>query len=207
MRSWTSQPSIGLCLISLLLSLLPTSGEFVSEFPSPRVSFFPHPWPYRLGWPCQELKLPPASLSGSWGVLGPPTTSRWQPFLKLPYRIVLCKTELLASCNSVTIRCLYISQWHFLLIKADYASAHWRRVNYWPVHLIQTLLTHRTAWRCSTANLMFYFTPCRRGFFASIISFSSCSSGAEISGTNSGKELPDKWALDPVRARRSEASQ
>jgi hypothetical protein len=32
------------------------------------------------GWPCQKLKLPPASLSGSWGVLGPLTTSRWQPF-------------------------------------------------------------------------------------------------------------------------------
>jgi hypothetical protein len=65
--------------MSLLISLLPTSGEFESEFPSPRVilSFFPPPWPYRLGWPYQELKLSPASLSGSWGVLGPPTTSRW----------------------------------------------------------------------------------------------------------------------------------
>jgi hypothetical protein len=74
-----SQPSTVLCFMSLLVSLLPTSGEFVSEFPSPRVilSFFPPPWPYRLGWVCQELKLPPASLSGSWGVLGPPTTSRW----------------------------------------------------------------------------------------------------------------------------------
>jgi hypothetical protein len=68
--------------LSLLMSLLPASGEMLSEFPSPRVilSFFPHPWPYRLGWVCQELKLPPASLSGSRGVLGPPITSRWQPF-------------------------------------------------------------------------------------------------------------------------------
>jgi hypothetical protein len=74
-----SQPSTVLCFMSLLMSLLPTSVEVVLEFPSPRVilSFFPPPWPYRLGWPCQELKLPPASLSGSWGVLGPPTTSRW----------------------------------------------------------------------------------------------------------------------------------
>jgi hypothetical protein len=49
------------------MSLLPASGEILSEFPSPRVipSFFPPPRPYRLGWPCQELKLPPASLSGS----------------------------------------------------------------------------------------------------------------------------------------------
>jgi hypothetical protein len=63
------------------MSLLPASGEMLSEFPSPRVilSFFPHPWPYRLGWPCQELNLPAASLSGSWAVLGPATTSRWQP--------------------------------------------------------------------------------------------------------------------------------
>jgi hypothetical protein len=77
-----SQPSTVLCFMSLLMSLLPASGEFLSEFPSPRVilSFFPHPWSYRLGWPCQELKLPPASLSGSWGVLGPLTTSMWQPF-------------------------------------------------------------------------------------------------------------------------------
>jgi hypothetical protein len=76
-----SQPPTVLCFMSLLMSLLPASGEFVSEFPSPRVilSFFPHPWPYRLWWLCQELKLPPASLSGSWGVLGPPTMSRWQP--------------------------------------------------------------------------------------------------------------------------------
>jgi hypothetical protein len=52
-----SQPSTVLCFMSLLVSLLPTSGEFVSEFPSPRVilSFFPPPWPYRLGWRCQEL--------------------------------------------------------------------------------------------------------------------------------------------------------
>jgi hypothetical protein len=58
-----SQPSNVLCFMSLLMSLLPTSREFVSEFPSSRVilSFFPPPWPYRLGWPCQELKLPPAS--------------------------------------------------------------------------------------------------------------------------------------------------
>jgi hypothetical protein len=63
-----SHPSTVLCFMSLLMSLLPASGEFVSEFHSPRVilSFFPPPWPYRLGWPCQELKLPPASLSGSW---------------------------------------------------------------------------------------------------------------------------------------------
>jgi hypothetical protein len=75
-------PSTVLCFMSLLMSLLPTSGEFVSEFPSPRIvlGFFPSPWPYWLGWPCQELKLPPASFSGSWGVLGPPSTSRWQPF-------------------------------------------------------------------------------------------------------------------------------
>jgi hypothetical protein len=61
-----SQPSTVLCFMSLLMSLLPASGKFLSEFPSPRVilSFFPHPWPYRLGWACQELKLPPASLSG-----------------------------------------------------------------------------------------------------------------------------------------------
>jgi hypothetical protein len=43
-------------------------------------SLFNPPWPYRLGWPCQELKLPPASLSVSWGVLGPLTTLRWQTF-------------------------------------------------------------------------------------------------------------------------------
>jgi hypothetical protein len=74
-----SQPSTVMCFMSLLMSLLPTSGDILSEFPSPRdiFSFFPPPWPYRLGWPCQELKLPPALLSGSWGVLGPPTTSRW----------------------------------------------------------------------------------------------------------------------------------
>jgi hypothetical protein len=40
-----SQPYTVLCFMSLLKSLLPTSGEFVSEFPSPRVilSFFPPP--------------------------------------------------------------------------------------------------------------------------------------------------------------------
>jgi hypothetical protein len=40
-----SQPSTVLCFMSLLMSLLPASGELVSEFPSPRVilSFFPHP--------------------------------------------------------------------------------------------------------------------------------------------------------------------
>jgi hypothetical protein len=40
-----SQPSTVLCFMSLLMSLLPTSGEFVSEFPSPRaiLSFFPPP--------------------------------------------------------------------------------------------------------------------------------------------------------------------
>jgi hypothetical protein len=40
-----SQPSTVLCFMSLLMSLLPASGEFFSEFPSPRVilSFFPHP--------------------------------------------------------------------------------------------------------------------------------------------------------------------
>jgi hypothetical protein len=40
-----SQPSPVLCFMLLLMSLLPTSGEFVSEFPSPRVilSFFPPP--------------------------------------------------------------------------------------------------------------------------------------------------------------------
>jgi hypothetical protein len=39
------RPSIVLCFISLLMSLLSASGEFVSEFPSSRVilSFFPHP--------------------------------------------------------------------------------------------------------------------------------------------------------------------
>jgi hypothetical protein len=73
-----SQPSTVLCFMSLLMSLLPTSREFVSEFPSRVILiFFPPPWPYRFGWPCQELKLPPALLSASWGVLGPPTTLRW----------------------------------------------------------------------------------------------------------------------------------
>jgi hypothetical protein len=74
-----SQPSTVLFFMLLLMSLLSTAGEFVSEFHSPRVilSFSPPPWPYWLGWPCQELKLPPAPLSGSWGLLGPPTTSRW----------------------------------------------------------------------------------------------------------------------------------
>jgi hypothetical protein len=74
-----SQPSTILCFMSLLKSLLPTSGEFVSQFPSPMVilSFFPPPWLYWLGWVCQDLKSPPASLSGSWGVSGPPTMSRW----------------------------------------------------------------------------------------------------------------------------------
>jgi hypothetical protein len=40
-----SQPSTVLCFMLLPISLLPTSGEFVSEFPSPRVilSFFPPP--------------------------------------------------------------------------------------------------------------------------------------------------------------------
>jgi hypothetical protein len=86
--------------MSLLMSLLPASGEFVSEFPSPRVilSFFPHPWPYRLGWPCQELKLPPASLSVLWGVLGPLTTSRWQPFERVNLRTEL---EIKFSGNEV----------------------------------------------------------------------------------------------------------
>jgi hypothetical protein len=80
------QTSTVLCLMSLLMSLLQASGEILSEFPSPRVilSFFLHPWPYRLGWPCQEIKLPPASLSVTWGVLGPLTTSRWQPFFLSP---------------------------------------------------------------------------------------------------------------------------
>jgi hypothetical protein len=32
-----SRPSTVLCFMSLLMSLLPASGEFVSEFPSPRV--------------------------------------------------------------------------------------------------------------------------------------------------------------------------
>jgi hypothetical protein len=69
-----SWPSTVLCF----MSLLPASGEFVSAFPSPRVvSFFLHSWPYRLGWPYQELKLTPALLSGSWGVLGSPTTLRF----------------------------------------------------------------------------------------------------------------------------------
>jgi hypothetical protein len=73
-----SWPPTVLCFMSLLMSLLLASGEFVSEFPSPRVihSFFPHSWPYQLGWLYQELKLPPASLSVSWVVLGTPTTSR-----------------------------------------------------------------------------------------------------------------------------------
>jgi hypothetical protein len=72
------QPSTVLCFMSLQMSLLPGSGEFLSEFSSPRVIliFFPLPWPYRLGRPCQELKLPPALLSGSWGILGPLTTLR-----------------------------------------------------------------------------------------------------------------------------------
>jgi hypothetical protein len=70
-----SQPPTVLCFMSLLMSLLPASGEFLSEFPPP--------WPYRLGWRCQELKLPLASLSGSWGVPGPLTTSRWQPFKRV----------------------------------------------------------------------------------------------------------------------------
>jgi hypothetical protein len=40
-----SQPSTVLCFMSLLMSLLPASGEMLSEFPSPRVilSFFPPP--------------------------------------------------------------------------------------------------------------------------------------------------------------------
>jgi hypothetical protein len=40
-----SQPSTVLCFMSLLMSLLSASGEFLSEFPSPRVilSFFPPP--------------------------------------------------------------------------------------------------------------------------------------------------------------------
>jgi hypothetical protein len=40
-----SRPSTVLCFMSLLMSLLPASGKFLSEFPSPRVilSFFPHP--------------------------------------------------------------------------------------------------------------------------------------------------------------------
>jgi hypothetical protein len=40
----TGLPSTVLCFMSLLMSLLPASGEFV-EFPSPRVilRFFPHP--------------------------------------------------------------------------------------------------------------------------------------------------------------------
>jgi hypothetical protein len=40
-----SQLSTVLCFMSLLMSLLLTSGEFLSEFPSPRVmlSFFPPP--------------------------------------------------------------------------------------------------------------------------------------------------------------------
>jgi hypothetical protein len=40
-----SRPSTVLCFMSLLMSLLPISWEFVSEFPSPRVilSFFPPP--------------------------------------------------------------------------------------------------------------------------------------------------------------------
>jgi hypothetical protein len=52
------------------MSLLPAFEEFVSEFPSLGVllRFFPHPLLYGLGWPYQELKLPPASLSGSWGI-------------------------------------------------------------------------------------------------------------------------------------------
>jgi hypothetical protein len=61
-----SRPSTVLCFMSLLSA----SGEFVSEFPSPRVFFLASF--HRLGWPNQE--------SGSWGILGPPTTSRWQPF-------------------------------------------------------------------------------------------------------------------------------
>jgi hypothetical protein len=66
-----SRPSTVLCFMSLVMSLLPASAEFVSEFPSPRVilsfflNFFLHPWPYRLGWPYQELELPPALVSGS----------------------------------------------------------------------------------------------------------------------------------------------
>jgi hypothetical protein len=72
-------PSTALCFMSLMVTLLLAPGEFVSEFPSPRfiLSFFPHPWLYRLGWPYQELKISPASLSGSRGVLGLPTTSMW----------------------------------------------------------------------------------------------------------------------------------
>jgi hypothetical protein len=66
-----SRPSTVLCFMSLLMLLLPASGECVSEFPSPRVilSFLPYPWPCCLGWPYQELKLPLASLSGSWAVM------------------------------------------------------------------------------------------------------------------------------------------
>jgi hypothetical protein len=73
-----SRPSTVLCIMSLLMSLLPASGEFMSEFPSPRVilSFFPHLRLYRLGWLYQELKVPPSLLSRSGGILDPPTTSR-----------------------------------------------------------------------------------------------------------------------------------
>jgi hypothetical protein len=48
-----SQPSTVLCF----MSPLPPSGEILSEFPSPRVilSFFPHPWPYRLGGSARSL--------------------------------------------------------------------------------------------------------------------------------------------------------
>jgi hypothetical protein len=44
-----SQKFTVLCFMSLLMSLLPASGEILSEFPSPRVilSFFPPLRPYR----------------------------------------------------------------------------------------------------------------------------------------------------------------
>jgi hypothetical protein len=99
-----SQPSTVLCFMSLLMSLLPTSGEFVSEFPSPRVilSFFPPPWPYRLGWPCQELKLPPASLSGSWGVI------KWNNYGFMYSLHATTITRILVKYNGcfITISCI-----------------------------------------------------------------------------------------------------
>jgi hypothetical protein len=104
--------------MSPLMSLPPASGEFLSEFPSPRVilSFFPHPWPYRLLWPCQELKLPPASLSVSWVVLGPLTTSRRQPFRRGEISIVLFlkqfsegEIKLLPCSGCINCRCHHLS--------------------------------------------------------------------------------------------------
>jgi hypothetical protein len=127
---------------STVLSLLPASGEFISEFHSPRVilSFFPHPWPYRLGWLYQELNLPPTSLSGSWGVLGPPTTSMWQPFERPQFMVRDCRLNM-DWIPGLLSTCLHHSELQVTTVSLLISTIH--RSPHHPLSIFQPAVSSR----------------------------------------------------------------